>query len=67
MRFRCLVIQLDKIDSAKAFVILVPNSLILSEHDTLTDARHALVKSVARGFSDAVIMKRTARGWVISN
>jgi hypothetical protein len=60
------MIQFDKMDSASAFVVLIPNSLILSEHATLTDARRGRAKSVNQGFLDAVLMKRTARGWILS-
>jgi purine nucleoside permease len=57
------MISLEKIDSPKAYVVVVGTALTMSEHDTIAAARSARVTVDKDGFEEATILKRMPEGW----
>ena len=52
----------NSLQSSHAFLVVVPG-VVLSEHDTLAEARTAKAKAVKQGYEQPVILKRTPKGW----
>jgi hypothetical protein len=54
--------MLENFESAFNYLVVTPG-LVLSEHPTIGEARRARNAAITEGFSEVIIMTRTAKGW----
>jgi hypothetical protein len=59
-----MIVPRSRIKSAKEFVLLGPNHVFISDHDTGAEANRALAEYVKKTGREAAIYRKTEKSWV---